>query len=149
MGKIKLAKLDNYARTKTACSCSCSWLNLKSQSLICLSSNESVVKHKIVQGLEKVIPSRIPAPFSRESRTPRFCRRYPKSIVFFSNTASVPNLWWIPLPGSSQISYSVNFSRIPRCILAKFRITRIAFQTLIIVWDNSFFAALFFTLFLE
>lgn len=28
------------------------------QSLICLSSNESVVKHKIVQGLEKVVPSR-------------------------------------------------------------------------------------------
>ena len=121
----------------------------------------------------------MPAPFLRESRIPRFCRRYPESIVFFNcktlgfflkmskkigkawrkvlfyNTASVPNLWWIPRPGSSQISYSVNFSRIPRCILAKSRITRIAFQTLIIVWDNSFVKQLkvlcgtFLTLFLE
>ena len=47
---------------------------------------------------------------SRESRPPKFSRRYPEyRRFFFPNPASMPNFWRISLPaGSSQISYSVS-----------------------------------------
>ena len=72
--------------------------------------------------------SRIPTPFPQESRIPNFCHHHPKYRFLSQSGIPCPNFGESRFSGKSQISYPINVSRIPHCILVKFRLPGVPFQ---------------------
>ena len=72
--------------------------------------------------------SRIPTPFPQESRIPTFCHHHPEYRFLSQSGITCPNFGESRFSGKSQIPYPINVSRIPHCILVKFRIPGVPFQ---------------------